>query len=222
MIQKEELSLVHEVMEPRENSEKPPLLLMLHGYGSNELDLYSMASTLNRKFMIVSARAPLALPWGGFAWYEINFNETGAKMSNLEQARSSLEKLRNFIKEVQQVYHCDPEQIWLMGFSQGCILSYALALNDPSSFRGILALSGYILKDMVPEKYDPSQLNKLDFFVTHGTQDTVLPVEWARESAKVLEQLRISHQYREYPMGHGINPECFEDIRKWLISREML
>ena len=222
-MQKKNLSLVHEVMAPEQASEKPPLLIMLHGFGSHEQDLFSMAPMLNTKFMIVSARAPLTLPWGGFSWYEINFEELGGgKMSNIPQARDSVGRIETFVKEAQEAYGADPDNTWLMGFSQGCILSYAVALRSPQNFKGVLALSGYILKDITPDHFNPSDLQNLDFFVSHGIQDEVLPVEWARESVKVLEQLHIRHQYNEYPMGHGVNPQCFDDLKDWLSDKGML
>lgn len=217
------LKLVHEVIEPNEKSENPPLLIMLHGYGSNEKDLFSMAPMLNNKALVVSLRAPISLPWGGFAWYEIDFTQLGrGKMSNLAQAQSSLELLQKEIPGLHEYYGTNPQKTWLMGFSQGCILSYALSLSQPVRFSKVLALSGYILKELVPEKYAVEELRNLDFFVSHGIQDEVLPVEWARSSVEMLEKLNISHQFREYPMGHGVNPACFEDMRKWMKERHML
>ncbi len=218
---KANLNLVHEVLEPKNKTEKPPLLLMLHGYGSHEQDLFSMAPMLNDDCLIVSARAPITLPWGGFAWYEIDFDNKGGKMSNIPQAKESLEIILKFIDEVHEAYGTDPEKIHLFGFSQGCILSYALALNHPQKFQNIFALSGYILKDIIPEKFKSSELAHLDVFASHGTQDEVLPVEWARNAMKILEKLKIPHQYKEYPMGHGINNECLEDLQQWMKERQL-
>ncbi len=219
---KTDLSLVHEVLSPKQQTDKPPLLLMLHGFGSHEQDLFGMAPMLNDKCMIVSARAPISLQWGGFAWYEIDFANPGGKMNNIPQAQESLKKILQFIEEVHQAYGTDPEQTHLMGFSQGSILSYALALNHPKKFQKVLALSGYILKDIIPEKYNPSDVSHLSVFASHGTQDEVLPVEWARNSMKVLEQLKIPHHYREYPIGHGVSPECFEDMKSWMKEQGMM
>ncbi len=218
---KANLSLVHEVLKPKNKTEKPPLLLMLHGYGSHEQDLFSMAPMLNDDCLIVSARAPITLPWGGFAWYEIDFDNRGGKMSNIPQAKESLEIILKFIDEVHEAYGTDPEKTHLFGFSQGCILSYALALNHPQKFQNIFALSGYILKDIIPEKFKSSELAHLDVFASHGTQDEVLPVEWARNAMKILEKLKIPHQYNEYPMGHGINNDCLEDLQQWMKERQL-
>ena len=62
----------------------------------------------------------------------------------------------------------------------------------------------------------------LDFFVSHGSIDDVLPIEGARLSVGMLEQMNVSHQYREYPIGHGINPENFADLQKWLRERSLI
>lgn len=217
------LSLVHKVLKAEKpDSEKPPMLLMLHGYGSHEEDLFSMAPMLNEKCTVVSVRAPISLAWGGFAWYEIDFDNLGDKMNNIPQAKESLEKISLFIKEAQAAYGTDPERQWLIGFSQGAILSYALSLQNPVPYSKVMALSGYVLKELVPEKYKEGSLSHLDFFVSHGTMDEVLPVEWGRQGIKVLEQLKISHQYREYPMGHGVNPQCFDDLKMWMRERGMI
>lgn len=218
---KAELSLVHEVLKPKNKSDRPPLMLMLHGFGSHEQDLFSMAPMLNDDCLIVSARAPLTLPWGGYAWYEIDFDNRGGKMSNIPQAKDSLEIILKFIDEVHDAYGTDRNNTHLFGFSQGCILSYALALSHPQKFQKIFALSGYILKDIIPEKFKSSELSHLDVFASHGTQDDVLPVDLARNAIKILEKLKIQHQYKEYPMGHGINNECFDDLQKWMKSRSI-
>ncbi len=219
---KQKLSLTHNVLEAKNGDENPPLLVMLHGYGSHENDLFSFADSLNEKCTVVSVRAPIVLGYGGFAWYEIDVNNLGDKMSNIPQAKNSIEKIQNFIEEAHSAYGTNPKKTYLAGFSQGCILSYALALNYPEKFSKIVALSGYILKEIIPENFDTKKLQHLDFFVSHGTQDSVLPVEWARQSAQVLERLKISHQYREYPMPHGINPQCFEDMKNWMRERGMV
>lgn len=219
---KANLSLVHEILAPKNKIENPPLLLMLHGYGSHEQDLFSMAPMLNENCLIVSARAPISLPWGGFAWYEIDFDNRGSKMSNIDQAKDSMQLILSFIDEVHEAYGTDRSKTHLFGFSQGCILSYGLALTHPSKFQKILGLSGYILKDIIPAQFKASELAHLDVFASHGTQDEVLPVDWARNAMKVLEKLNVSHQYREYPMGHGVSPECFEDLKKWMKDKELV
>ncbi len=77
------LSLHHLVREPKIKKDKNPLLLLLHGYGSNEEDLFSFASELPEDYYVVSARAPYDMMYGSYAWYAINFDADENKFSDI-------------------------------------------------------------------------------------------------------------------------------------------
>ena len=126
-----ELSLPHLVRQPEIASENPPLLLMLHGYGSNEEDLFSFADWLPNSLLIVSLRAPFQLPPYGFAWYSINWDAADGKLSDIRQAAESRNLIAKIIDEIIEKYKVDKSRICLMGFSQGAILSLATALTYP-------------------------------------------------------------------------------------------
>ena len=87
------------VRHPKKATENPPLLILLHGYGSNELDLFSFAEELPDELVIVSARAPYEMGHGGHAWYAINLDAGNNKHSDLKQANISIEKIAAFIDE---------------------------------------------------------------------------------------------------------------------------
>lgn len=212
-------NLVYNILEPRVYSENPPLLIMLHGYGSNEEDLFSFAGELNNPFVVVSVRAPLNLGFGGFAWYEIDFTGNASRFGNPEQALASIEKVHEFIKGIQERYKTDRSQTVLMGFSQGAIISYALSLRYPSLISKVVAMSGYVFQEIMPAEIVSNAISHLEYFVSHGTQDEVIPVEWARMSAEWLKRMNLKHDYHEYAMGHGINPQCFGDMMDWISLR---
>ncbi len=212
-------TLVYKHLEPRINVANPPLLIMLHGYGSNEADLFSFADELNDRFLVVSARAPRSLSFGGFAWYDIDFTGNSSRFGNPTQALESLEKVRQFIVEIQNRFNAKPEKTVLMGFSQGAILCYALSMRHPELIRKVMALSGYIFNEIMPEQINAAKTAHLEYFVSHGTQDEVIPIQWARASAEWLKKINLTHQYREYAMGHGINPQCFSDLMNWIAAR---
>lgn len=214
------MGLYHEVLQPRTAQAKPPVLIMLHGYGSNEKDLFGMASMLNSRFLIISARAPIDLPWGGYAWYNIEFDQRGILNNRLEEAQESLAKVNSFIEKAVEEYGGDPSQIWLMGFSQGCILSYALTLNAPDRYRGALALSGYLWEDLLES--DQHSHEHLRYFISHGNEDEVIPIVLARNTIEKLKSMEIDHQYKEYNIGHGIDQECFNDMMAWLDQQGLL
>ncbi|WKD86903.1 Carboxylesterase 2 [Polaribacter huanghezhanensis] len=206
------------VRQPKTEQENPPLLLLLHGYGSNEEDLFSFASELPEELLIVSARAPFDMSFGGFSWYEIVLDADNEKSSNLEEARQSLSKIATFIDYIKATYKTDPNNTFLLGFSQGAILSYALSLNFPNKVNHVIALSGYINKELVPASV--SELNiTTDYYISHGTVDQVLPIDWARKAPIYLNENNLENVYSEYPVGHGVAPQNFYSFKDWIVKR---
>src|SRR5690606_14087578 len=128
-----------------------PVLIMLHGYGSDENDLFSFANELPEELFIISAKAPYTIMPYGNAWYAINFDAEKGTWSDNEQGKNSRELIAKFIDEVVAHSHVDKTNVSLLGFSQGAILSYATALTYPEKVKNIIALSGYINQDILPE-----------------------------------------------------------------------
>lgn len=214
-----QLTLEYIKREPKVASENPPLLILLHGYGSNEQDLFSFAEELPDEFLIISARAPLTLMPGSYAWYSINFDDVNGKFSDIPEAINARETIATFIDEIKSGFKTNTNKTFLLGFSQGCILSYAVALKYPEKVQNIIALSGYINADLLPENLNNSNYKDLDFFISHGTVDQVLPVEWARKAAPFLDKLSIKNVYSEYPVGHGVAPQNFYAFAEWIKER---
>jgi phospholipase/carboxylesterase len=215
-----ELSLYHLVREPKIKQEKNPLLLLLHGYGSNEEDLFSFASELPDEYYVISARAPYSLMYNAYAWYAINFDADEKKFSDLDQARTSRELVVKFIDELISNYPIDAEKVTLIGFSQGCILSYAIALSYPQKVQRIVGMSGYFNEEIAIENYKNNDFSNLKIFASHGNVDQVVPIEWARKAKPILDSLEIENVYKEYPVGHGVAPQNFYDFRNWLKETE--
>ena len=211
-----ELSLAYQIREPKVKADKNPLLLLLHGYGSNEADLFSFAEELPDEYYVVSARAPYDLQYGSYAWYAINFDADQNKFSDHDQAVISRDLVVNFIDELLANYPIDASNVTLIGFSQGSILSYAVALSYPEKIQRVVAMSGYLNIEMAKLGYEQNDFSNLKIFSSHGTVDQVVPVEWARKAAPVLLQLGIDVVYKEYPIGHGISPQNFYDFKNWL------
>ena len=197
--------------------ENPPLLVLLHGYGSNEDDLFSFAEELPDTFLIVSLQAPHAMGSGSFAWYSINFDDKNGKFSDLKQAKESIDQIAIFIDEIKIKYNTKTNQTFLLGFSQGAILSYSLSLFYPNKVQHIIALSGYINTELLPVTI--SKDIKTDYYCSHGSVDQVLPVEWARKSKPFLDNLGFQNIYYEYPVGHGVAPQNFYSFKTWIKER---
>jgi len=207
------------IIRPSSLASNMPLLIMLHGYGSDEKDLFSFASELPKAFLIISAKAPYPMQPYGNAWYAINFDAEKGKWSDNKQALQSVNLLHKFIDEVTKKYTVNKNNITLLGFSQGAILSYALALTFPTKVKNIVALSGYVNKDILPDNLNPNSFSHLDFYCSHGSADQVIPPEWARLTEPFLNSLKIKNVYSEFPVGHGVAPQNFFDFKNWLSKR---
>lgn len=212
------LSLEYLIREPKIILDKNPLLVLIHGYGSNEQDLFSFASELPDEYYIVSARAPYDIQYGSYAWYAINFDADQNKFSDNDQARSSRDLIAQFIEELTANYPIDSQNVTLIGFSQGAILSYAVALSHPEKVQRVVAMSGYLNTEILEENYLKNSFSNLKMFTSHGTVDQVIPVEWGRKAKPFLENLGINTTYKEYPIGHGVSPQNFYDFKNWLLS----
>lgn len=210
------MTLHHLVREPKIKLDKNPLLLLLHGYGSNEEDLFSFASELPEEYIVVSARAPFDMTYGSYAWYAINFDADENKFSDIGQAQTSRDIIANFIDELIVEYPIDKDNVTLIGFSQGCILSYAVGLSYPEKVKRVVGMSGYFNEEIATSDYEKNDFSNLKIFSSHGTVDQVVPVDWARKSEPKLKALGIDVTYKEYPIGHGISPQNFYDFKTWL------
>ncbi|ALJ06633.1 phospholipase [Pseudalgibacter alginicilyticus] len=212
------LSLKH-IIRKSKLTANAPLLIMLHGYGSDENDLFSFASELPEEFFIISVKAPYPMQPFGNAWYAINFDAEKGKWSDNEQAKESRDLIAKFIDEAVKAYPVDRDNVSLLGFSQGCILSYAVALSYPEKVKNVVALSGYLNKDILAKDFENNNFSNLDFYCSHGSVDQVIPVDWARQATPFLSELNIKNSYAEFPVGHGVAPQNFYEFREWLNTK---
>lgn len=211
-----QLSLVHLYKPAESQTGKQPAVFLFHGYGSDEQDLFSFASELPSKLAVISVRAPRPMSPFGNAWYTLNLEAPQGKWSDIEEALESREMIFSFLDEAIEAYALDPENISLLGFSQGAVLAYAVALSRPEKIRNLMALSGYIDLKVVEEGFQEKAIDKLNIYISHGQVDQVIPAEWAQASSDNLKSMGIDHIYEEYPVGHGVSPQNFYSLKEWL------
>lgn len=207
------------VRKPKESTTETPLLILLHGVGSNEADLFSFANQLPDNYLVVSARAPYTLGKGSYAWYQLNFSD-GKPVINPEQAEQSRDTLIDFIHQLHSNFTFDSTRVYLCGFSQGAIMSYSVALTQPELVKGIALMSGRLLEEIKPRVSESEALKKLAVFMSHGTNDPVLSVDYARSAKQFLEAKGIHPEYHEYPDVHTINQNMLVDLIAWLRKQE--
>ncbi len=188
-------------------------ILALHGLGSNEQDLIGLAPHLPKTLLWISPRAPLVVGRNAFEWYRVKV----IGKPDPDQVLSALETIDRFVDEIRSAYPVDPQKLFLLGFSQGSLLSMCYALTHPSKVAGVIAQSGYIPSHINLE-IDETAVKTKPFLLTHGEQDTMIPVEWARASRDRLEALGVDLTYHEFQMGHTVSMDSLEVISEWLKS----
>ena len=218
MTKRPKLSLEY-LYHPPVQSEAKGAFFLLHGYGSNEEDLFSFVGDLPGNYHYFSLRAPFGLDPFGYAWYAIDFDAPEGKWSNTEQAVESRGAILHFIEEACDAYAIDRDNLNLLGFSQGCILSFALALSFPERFKRVVGLSGHINPQMLEENYASKDHKHLKIYSSHGQLDPVIPVAWAQRTPPFMKELGIDLQFDEFPIGHGVSPQNFQALKEWLVRK---
>lgn len=207
------LSLVHRYQPaPHSALDGSPLLILLHGVGSNEDDLFGLTPYLDPRLSVVSARAPFPYGYGGFAWFDVQFTPDGILFDEA-QAEQSIALLTTFIQEAKAAYAA--QKVFLAGFSQGAIMSAGVLLRSPALIEGTVLMSGRVALTTA----DREAVKGKPVMIAHGTFDDVLPIEYGREAQTLLADLGLDVTYREYPMGHQVSEESLADIDAWLAAR---
>lgn len=191
------------------------MIILLHGAGSNEHDLFSFADMLPENFLVVSARGPIRYGPSKYSWYQVNFSN-GKPSINQAQELESRKIILQFIDELKALYRFDEKKIFLGGFSQGAIMSYSIGLAHPEIVHGIVAMGGRILEEVKPLVEKSTHLKKPHVFIAHGMNDNVLYVDYARVARMFLKANSIDAAYHEYEVGHFVNSEMMNDLADWL------
>jgi phospholipase/carboxylesterase len=215
------LPLVYLSRPPQQSSqigEKPPLLLLLHGVGSNEQDLFTLASRLPPQFRVLSLRAPLVRAPGSYAWFEVTFLPGDYQIAP-EQLQRSRDIVLDLINQAVAAFDADPAQVYLFGFSQGAIVSFSIGLTHPEPIAGIVALAGRIPPEVQPWVVAPERTQGLPIFLAHGRLDTVIPFGRAELARDFLEQRRVALTFQPYQTEHRILPDMLADAVAWLEAR---
>lgn len=202
------------------NNNKISIFLLLHGYGADENDLFSIFNKIPENFLVISLQGLYPMHNGGFSWYEISLLSSNEIYINEKQAIKSSEEIIIFIKDIIYKYYKGKKtDIWICGFSQGAILSYYIALKYPYLINKVIILSGFPYNKILPTITFNNILyiNKLKFFITHGKYDNIISINLARNSLKLINNLKINNFfYKEYESGHTISQLNFQDLINWI------
>ena len=196
------------------NDKKNNVVFLLHGYGSNEKDLFSLKDFFGDDQFIISLKAPIKLFDYGYAWFNLNLenNDIESIIDNF-QIKNSLKLLKNTIDYFIKKYHLKGNKT-ILGFSQGAIISWSLIFDDYINFDKIISLSGFInfnyKINLNPE------LKKIKCFISHGINDLVIPIELSRKTKDFVKENNFNIEYNEYEEGHTIGQQNLYDLINWL------
>ncbi len=202
-----------------ETTANPPILIVLHGYGTDEHDLLPIAEQIGGQFLIVSLQAPIELQNGGHSWYDLLQTPSGIIPDDMTR-HDSEEMLLASLPRIIEQEGGDALRVVLMGFSQGAAVIYSLLTvydlkNYGITVRASINLSGYLPRDIL-EALSEKRFDGLPFFISHGEFDELIPPQALGEAEKLLTQQGADVTARMYPVGHGVLPETVEDIVAWL------
>lgn len=210
---------VERVVQPRMPvGGKPPLLVLLHGIGADENDLPPIAAALDPRFLTVSLRAPHRY-YDGYAWFSIAFRRDGTVDPDLGQAHAALADLVRWLQAAPARLGTDPEQTFVLGFSQGAMMSLGVLGTAPQLLAGVVALSGRGPTGLFPETASPDAIARVPVLAAHGTYDDVLPVAHGRAIRDALTPRLRDFTYREFPVAHGISDDEVVLLTTWLSER---
>ena len=188
------------------------LLVLLHGRGADEHDLYPLLDLLDpeRRLQAVTPRGPLTLPPGGAHWYvvhEIGYPDPETFLPTLAALTEWLDGLG-----------FEPERTVIGGFSQGAVMTYALGLaaGRPRP-AALVALSGFM--PTVPGFELDLEQSLPPVAIGHGAFDPVISVEWSRRARAALEHAGAEVLYREYPLPHAVDPRFLMELAPWIAER---
>lgn len=205
------MNLLHAAYEPAGDGPHPTIIA-LHGWGANALDLLGLAPHLGR-FLVLCPQGSLTFPIGpaanGFGWFPL----TGGAHADPGAVIAAVDSLVAFLDAAQRRYPIASDKLALLGFSQGGVLAYALALRQRQRFAAVAALSTWLPPPLVEPG---ASLAQLPVLVQHGNRDPLIPADRGQESVTLLRQLAASVVYREYDMGHEINAKSLTDLAAFL------
>jgi phospholipase/carboxylesterase len=182
----------------RQSAVKRATMILMHGLGSNEHDMYGLACELDPEIEVVCLRAPL--PYGpGFAWFEIDWTPQGLMIDETGYWQS-VDMLASILPSVGT-------DVIVGGFSQGAMMTVGLMLKHPHLFSRAVLLSGQGLK--LPITNFGGRV-----FQAHGLEDDVISYAEGEELRNDLS--RVDLEFHAYPMGHTVSVEEVRDLSRWL------
>ena len=197
---------------------EPWLMVLMHGVGSNEQDLFGLARLMPPQFHVLSLRAPYVLSPDAYAWFEFQVLANGERRIDEEQERESRFLAGEMIASASQQLGVPPERVVVGGFSQGGIMALSLLLTQPSRVRAAMVWHSRLLPQVVPHIAPPEAFEGKALWVSHGSADNVIPPSAAQATRELARGLPLALSGADFPGGHEIRPAELQGALAWLQS----
>ena len=195
---------------------QPWLLVLLHGVGSNEQDLYSLCAQLPERYYVLSLRAPYRMGPGAFAWFDYSIEPGGVRTIDEAQEAAGRALLAQTLAAASEQLGMPPERTVVAGCSQGGAMALGLLLTQPALMRAAIVWHGRLLDQPLAALAPADAFRGRALWVSHGTHDGVIPLAHAQAIAHHVAPLPLAFTYREFPSEHEIRPSELAATLTWL------
>lgn len=201
---------------PQTQGVTPWLLVLMHGVGSNEQDLFGLAAYVPAHFHVLSLRAPYPMGQQAHAWFQFTVDTNGTRHINVAQERAAREQLERTLAQAQRDLGIPPERTVLGGFSQGGIMALSALLTRPQSLRAAMVWHSRLLPEVRSLQAPAEAFDGKSLWISHGTYDNVIPLTSAHAMRDHVQDLPLALEYHEYASAHEIRPDELQASMAWL------
>ncbi len=197
-----------------------PTLIALHGWGASAQDLLGLAPHLaDNRLLTLCPQGTTTLQVGpgmlGYGWFPLVPGQPPDARAFLKSSA----QLRGFVDQARQRYPAADDKVVPLGFSQGGLMAFDLALREPQRYAGVVALSSWLPEILAANLPQMDAQKGFPVLMLHGTQDQQIEIARARESRDLLQKFGVDLTYQEFEMGHEIRPEALRVLNQWLSDK---
>jgi phospholipase/carboxylesterase len=213
------MRLIHTAFEP-EGDGPFPAIVAFHGWGASAFDLIGLAPYIaDGRFMVLCPQGPIEVPLGGpvgYGWYPISMTGARPSESSVEEAVTASIA---FLDQAVERYPIDRRKLAVLGFSQGGVMAFNVALRQPERFAALVGISTWFPPELAQKVVNHEALQQLPTLIQHGSADQAIEVGRGRQSVETLRGLKVPLIYREYDCGHEINAQALRDLSVFLTEK---
>ena len=176
------------LVRPSQSDGRSPSIFLLHGFGSNMQDLYSLESVFPKNWSVISLQATIPVQFQGWAWADLNLQNL--RLTNPEEMEKHEKLVFESIQQAIKILKLNPQKVNLLGFSQGASLSIISGLINPTFYNSNIALCGFLPVKDVMEKIKAEGSSSINLFMGNGIQDPIVSIELADKTYDDLKKTK--------------------------------